>query len=561
MYRIVQETWLTRMVTEYGNSALMSMTENLYSSGVYQISMLVFINVSFVSLALGLHRRSLSKRAVFAFMALCLLSPHERKPVAFRVVNGFSTALKRVFEKGVNEVISKQTHYNERSNMPPGLVLEMITAAASSKLKSIDARAALQGFVLNCLPSALRKDGEPASFDDLFNFKTEFVIDQLTNETVAVFKDAILDEKSLKNSDTFGGGKNCYEGLKKLRSLLVAELKDTPDHLTNRVLEDDGSDKKTFSRWLNKWKAKNTRFLKLSMNLKIAHVAAHERSKIIQNEGFSVNDPGGKWFSGTGTDASLKEMLSTMSYSTELGYRLSDFKNLISNTTESRWSFSLGAAIKDLKEKIELLPYNVSAIKLLLKFVLPFFLLTLFLGTFRFFFLWAGAWTVASLFPALISALRATHNSIITSKLGLSKMLEDSGHSALAYGVDLSLAKELLNDFVPLAYSMIEQENKVISVLSGLMLVGSWMAGGGANGFVSWVANSTQGALTSSILSRGSAGLGAKTLAPLSGAALAGPAGLLAAPLAAAAAERAVAAVRRSDVAKEFGKLFPRRLS
>jgi hypothetical protein len=82
-------------------------------------------------------------------------------------------------------------------------------------------------------------------------------------------------------------------------------------------------------------------------------------------------------------------------------------------------------------------------------------------------------------------------------------MASKSGPNALAYGVDLGIAKNLLNDFVPLAYSMIEQEMMVIQVISGTLVAGAWIAGGGANGFVSWLSNSIQGTLTGSAIQSG----------------------------------------------------------
>ena len=55
---------------------------------------------------------------------------------------------------------------------------------------------------------------------------------------------------------------------------------------------------------------------------------------------------------------------------------------------------------------------------------------------------------------------------------------------------------------MPLAYAMIEQEIKIISVLSGCILAGSWLAGGGANSFVSWMSSAAQGALVNTAINQ-----------------------------------------------------------
>ena len=96
------------------------------------------------------------------------------------------------------------------------------------------------------------------------------------------------------------------------------------------------------------------------------------------------------------------------------------------------------------------------------------------------------------LVPAVISASRAIGDSILLSKLGIESLSDSDGYKALAHGVDLSVAENFLDDFTPLGYALINQELTIIKILSGCMLVGGWLAGGGANGFVSWLSNSSK---------------------------------------------------------------------
>ncbi len=381
----------------------------------------------------------------------------------------------------------------------------MITAAASSKIENEVTRSLVYGFVVNCLPNALTQQGEKASFDDLFDFETTYKTDEATGQARASFFERKLDSRALSNDNSysaFRAGRHCQQGLNDMREALVADLNRKPLVLTDRVVEGKKGltgKEVTTQPWFENWQKGESKLKDLAMNLRIAHAAAYEQSNIIrdhQKKGAWLSEDAG--FAATSTDASLRELLIGMDDTTLIGYRLSDAKNSISNWMGNRWALSLGASIKDLKERIELVPYHIAAIQLFLKIICPLFLLTLLFQTFRFFLIWSGAWFAALLMPAIISSTRAIHNSILLSKLGIENFLDRaSGSKALAYGVDLSTAKNLVTDFVPMAYALIEQELNLIKVLSGVLLVGSWLAGGGANGFVSWLSNSIQGTLTS----------------------------------------------------------------
>ena len=368
----------------------------------------------------------------------------------------------------------------------------MVTAAATSKVESPETRALIYGFVVNCLPNALTKSGDQATFDDAFDFESVYKTDSATGESILSFRERRLDERALKNDNAYGNfrpGKTCYDGLSDMRSSMSTELSDKPNHLVSRVIggsRESGSEV-TSEKWFRNWEQSDSQFKNIAMNLKVAHAASYEKSKLITEHGWDFNDLSGRWWQGTNTDQLTRMMIGTDSLSAEAGYRLSDVKNIIPNMTESRWAFSLGASIKDLKERIELVPYYIATIQLLLKILCPIFLLTLLFQTTRFVFMWGGAWVASLMFPSVISASRAIHNSIILSKLGIEKVASTTGNNALAHSVDLTQAKALLSDFVPLAYAMVEQELKVIQVLSGAILAGSWIAGGGANGFVSWI--------------------------------------------------------------------------
>ena len=562
-YQIVHETWLTRFVSSYGDKALQVISNEIYESGIFKLALLLCATLSLLSIAWALQYKQFSQKGLFFFFAFTLLYPSHGRPIGYISVNAIGQTIAGTFEKAINRIVSNAGVVSESSNLPPGMVLEMVTAAATSKIENAETRALVYGVVINCLPNALTTSGEKAGFDDLFDFDTSFKTDTATGEQILSFKERKLDERALRNDDAYGNfreGKNCYQGLAEMRTALARELGEKPTHLTNRVI--GGSREKeeevTTEKWFKNWERSSSSFKNLAMNLKMAHAASYEKSKLISEHGWDLNDLGGNWWQGTNTDASLREMLIGVdSISAEAGYRLSDMKSLVANVSGSRWSFSLGASIKDLKERIELVPYYTASIQLLLKILCPIFLLSLLLQTTRFFFMWSGAWLATLLFPAIISASRAIHNSIILSKLGIEKLTSTSGNNALAYGVDLSQAKELLSDFVPLAYAMVEQELKVIQALSGAILLGSWIAGGGANGFVSWISNSVQGTLTSSAVGKTNSAVSSNPIARnlAIGAAIGGPV------LAAGSAAFAIANHLRQnpELPKHFSQMFAKR--
>lgn len=518
-YSIVHESWLTKFVSNFGDSALIKISGAIYTSGMFKVAVLLSATLALVSLAWGIHNRQFSKKTLYFFMAFAFLTSSNGKPFGYIIVNTVSQTVAVILEKSVNSLVSNDAKHSGRNNLPPGAVLEMITSAVSSKIENPATRSLIYGFVMNCLPNALTNDGEKATFDDLFDFETQYKTEFSTGQTKPSFFDRKLDRRALANDNAYSSfrpGRNCEQGLSDMREALTADLNKQSLILTDRVVEGKKGhtgNELTTEPWFKNWEKSESQLKNLAMNLRIAHAAAYEQSEIVKDAGRDFWNMSGERWQGTMTDLSLRElMIGTGSETAQLGYIFSDFKNALSNSMRNRWAFTLGASIKDLKERIELVPYHVAAIQLFLKIVCPLFLLTLLFQTFRFFFIWSGAWFAALLMPSIISSTRAIHNSILLSKLGIENFLDRaSGNKALAYGVDLSIAKNLTEDFIPLAYSMIEQELNLIKLLSGVLLIGSWLAGGGANGFVSWLSNSVQGLLTSRGLA-GAASLAGKTV-------------------------------------------------
>jgi hypothetical protein len=190
----------------------------------------------------------------------------------------------------------------------------------------------------------------------------------------------------------------------------------------------------------------------------------------------------------------LEMQLSLDNSATNMGMAVSNIKEMPSRLMGNRWAFTVGAEMKDLKEKIEMVPYYTVTIKTILMLVCPFFMFTVIFATFRWVALWIGSWLAVSFFPVVVNAMRAVHNSTMMSKLGLQDLVAaNSSAKHLTDIVNVDLVKSVIDDYIPLAYSMLTLEMTIISILSGLIMYGSWMAGMAGNGFVGWLGSSISG--------------------------------------------------------------------
>ena len=102
MYTIVQETWLTKLVDSYGDSALTTIVAGVYASGLFKFCLVFFMSMAFIHLGLGIHKRTVSPKIIHALIAFLLLYPAGGKPIAYRLVDAMGTTMRYVFESGVN---------------------------------------------------------------------------------------------------------------------------------------------------------------------------------------------------------------------------------------------------------------------------------------------------------------------------------------------------------------------------------------------------------------------------------------------------------------------------
>ena len=494
---VVKETAITTFSHEIGMKYLTILYAEIYNSGTFQLLMLLALVGTLVMVGIALHNRKFPEKIIMFAVALAFTTPYNGTPAGFVVVDSLSAAIAAVMESATAKFVANSANTDEATNMHPNLVMEAIAAASSTQVESKDTRNKFIKFMGKCGSQALRENGQKAEFNDFFDFRVTYQVGlgglQMT------FEDRILDQRSLANNDAISessGSVNCLDALTDLRKSMIDDLEGEPLSLRESVIYgmsgNNEENMKTTARWFENWKSQRSPFLDIARNLRVAMAAEYEKSKMIGDASFWQNN----YYESTRMDASLRElMLGIDSQAMELGFASSNIGELPARLTGSRWAASLGAAIKDLKEKIELAPYYLVGVKNTLRILAVFAILMLFTSKAYFFWLWAAAWFTSCIIPSAITAHRAINNSIILSKLGIQDIVnsQSAGNKALAYGVDISQAKLLLDEYIPLAYGLINQELAVIGFLSTTILAGSFIAGMMGNGAVGWMASSVKG--------------------------------------------------------------------
>ena len=401
-----------------------------------------------------------------------------------------------VVDEATMKALSSHGTPGESDNLPPGSVMGIISAAATSKLTDPQARIHLTNFVSKCLRGTLNTDGNPATFNDIFRFRTKYTYDPDSERWTTEFVDKRLNKKSLVNNTAYNAvirGKNCDDGLRIARHALVSNIRGQSLDIMPRIVQGN-DDPVTDEQWFENWKKQQTRLHSLAINTSVALAGDYERSKIIEK---MTSDPLAGYYTSTQLNSSLREtMLALDSLAVSSGFQASNMSELPSRIIGNRWAFSTGAQIKDLKDRLELLPYHIGAIKNLLRFMSVFAIMTLFfLSGARWYLTWFGSWAGIHILPAAVNYIRATHNTTLLSKLGIQDFIDSNtyNYKNLAFGVDINLAKGLIDDFMPMAFSLVSSEIKSIGAVSSMVIGGSLLVGYVGNGFVNWASNSVMG--------------------------------------------------------------------
>jgi hypothetical protein len=510
----VRESLLTRFTEAVGDRALVSIFNTLYQSGTFKIIVLLSGLSAIIALGLAIHSKRPAKFPISFMLALAMLAPVSGKPAGFILADSFAKLAAAIIDKGVMSFAADSEDPNSAANMHPGLVMDMFTAAATSEFKNPATRQLFHQFLAKCMDNALTKTGEPAKYDDLFNFTTRY---QTSGDSVVMtFDDGKLDSRSLANDDSIAEvqpGLNCDTALKQIRSQMVQDLEEQPFVVNHRIVSGAGSgdeDKvKSTDRWFGNWRNSGSPFLNVARNVRLGIASQYEKSHLINKLGWD-NHWFGEYYKSTNMDPSLREMMLSLDSSVvDAGFQAANIKELPARLSGNRWAFSLGAEMKELKEKLELMPYYIAVLKNILKLICPFFVLILLTGRVQYFAMWAGSWIAVSTSASVVTAMRSVHNSIILSKLGIQDLTNEMvGNKILAGMVNVDQTKALMEDYIPLAYAMMKQEMFIIGGLASLIIGGSWMAGMVGNGIVGWIGSSITGQVMGNALSAGMGAVG-----------------------------------------------------
>ena len=496
MSKFIEETQITQFVKLLGDDLLVNVVSSVYSNKVFLLVAGLFFLFNVLKASKGINDRQIPIQPIVQLgVVLLLWLPVNGKPFGYLTVNTFITGLISSVESGVLSGIKKK----DSSNLPSGAALQMIIAAATSPVKDPLAKKAIAVVGTECLPNALTQAGNNAKFQDLFNYSVSYSTG-VDGSVIPVFTENILSAKSLENQDINIPGlssRDCYSALNSARLLLKPSHHASDYLVVNQSLNSGGgtgeSKKKslTLEEWATAWQRTDPEFLKIAMNINAAVSAQYAASEVINENSGVMTSWGNSYHESIGTSASIREaMIALGSNTADLGFEFSDMGNMLANVTGTRYAMSVGGSFKDLKERLENLPFVIAIAQNLLKILFPIMILTLFLGTYRFFTLWVTSWGAAACAPAIVNIMRANNNSILFTKLGLDNVADGNSYATLAHGVNLEAVNELSKDFVMLANSMISTEIQAVSIVSGsIALVGGLLSVGGGHKQIGSFAN------------------------------------------------------------------------
>ncbi len=481
---VVDETIISGFVKDFGDKIQQSVFMELYSSPFGKVLLCICAFVAIFSIGLAIHSKKVPRKSIWFLFAVIIAFPVNGVPLGYRAVNGVGVFVASLFESSVLKAVGNSSSPSgANSNTPPGQVMELVAAAATSKVTDQNVRNNLVMFIKRCLSAGLRNDNSPMQFDDIFNFRTEY--DHGFDGVVTpVFIDSVINKASLRNTN-FDSKIDCANQLDRVRYLFREHLNKKSLNLVNRKIAGGGFNGKVdpgiFRTWDDHWKIQNPKMYSFVLNLQTAAAAEREKS----NVDYPWTMSAGAGYIIPSVDASVA-MLDSLT--AEMSYGKNTFAERYGSAWfENRGHWEFGELCAELRTKIEMLPFDIAAIQLLLKALAPIAFLSLLFGTARFALAWSVGWVVTCFYPSIATMLRSVTNSFLASLLNLNNIIDGDvpgltkSYASLAYGVDLDLAKSMMVDFAPQANSMMTLELKILGALAALAIAGGLWAGSYAN--------------------------------------------------------------------------------
>jgi hypothetical protein len=496
---MVNETVLSRMVKDFGDQVMTTITHDLYGSGLVYLLVFGGGTAALLSLAFSLHKREAPVKALMFFAAWFACLPVGGRPLAYAVVNGLGTSLAYQLQKSSLKILDGTSG---AKTMPPGFVMNALLRGAKSEITDPKIYDDVAFVMDNCVPNVPNKEGGPLTVGDLFGGTWK------NAGTPGETHDERFDPQYLKarKFDRGGGTVNCYQVLvdarTRLRSHLESkELTKTPEQ---NYLGSSSGEVQGGAVTRTSWPEPTTReaqkvrgtAINLATAAAVQKVAMGQMGLLDVNSYFDEKvyrstDVAVSGHFAAGGDTSF----GSGNWLTKMTYDLMSAPTAIARSLNVDGAIKSGLALQEMNEKLLSLPYYVAFTQSVLKILAPVAVLTLLFGTFKIFFSWSFVWTLTLVMPVVMQISRGISNSVLfySNKIGELGSLLESEPGFMAIGVNFDAASKIIADSSRMMQVILSVELGVWGALLLLVPAGAWFAGNIANRLTATVAGGLAG--------------------------------------------------------------------
>jgi hypothetical protein len=486
---MVNETVLSRMVKDFGDYVMRAIMEDLYGSGLAHLVVLIGGTLAFISLGFSLHRGETPRRAFAFFVAWFCCLPVGGKPLGYALVNGIGTTLAYQLQKTSVRVLEGPA---ATRTMPPGWVMSTILRANGVEISDAGLQDDLNLVMGSCIPNIPNLDGDPMTAADLFAGKLH------SSSAGGQVYEERFDTSSLRTRKIPVRGRelSCYDLLVDVRSRLRRhiEAKGITNPEEHNYLAVNSGEVTDSGRTRTTWPDPNTHEAERvkSVALNLATAAA------IQKTAMGIAGESEHFWQSRGNYLDSRIVRSTDStvgghfqagpdgagnWLTRATFDLMSAPTAIARALNIDGAISSGMVLQELNEKLLSLPYYIAFVQSVLKILAPIAVLSMLLGTFKFFMTWSSVWWLTLVMPAVMQLSRGISNSILfhSNKIGETARLLETEPGFLANAVSFESASRIIEDSSRLMNVILNVELGIWTGLLALIPVGAWFAGGIAN--------------------------------------------------------------------------------
>ncbi len=494
---IVSETGLTKMVSDYGQLVMSTMTDSVYASPLVNACVIVAAGFAILKVAQALRAGEPSKDAGWFFFMWLLCIPYRGMPSGFVIVDSISKAVASVLDKATTRALDLARSDGSGSKMPPGYIANGIIRSSAMKISDPNVRKNTLTIMDNCVPSqgqgVLNNDGDPISAVDLFA-----PVQTPGARLSGVFKynypssveTLLRDRKHSGIVDTSGRELDCLDALNTTRQEyyrdVVKQLRDEKIIAPNDSMPPftyDGDAPYLGASW---------------SSLKYAVPATLDAAKaqavfVNQAVGSSLLDISGanivkRAYNGIATDAVrpmgqyVVDDLAAGNFGgaiTGAAYAWNNLSDIVARGLNIDHTLENAKALKELDDKFRMLPYFIASAQLILKILAPLAFLALLFGGERVCLTWSSMWFASYLYPIVAQFSRSITNGFLHSiYVARSNAYKRVDPAFLPQGVDLYAVNDMMDETRKLLNSMLNMEITIWGVMATMMLGGAWFAGG-----------------------------------------------------------------------------------